>query len=83
MGGAISVRNATDLTLTISLDQVGPLYYENEVKPNEVFQRKDIGLVWFTVSAWEHEETNELGDWSVAKPILAFTGETVLTVAGM
>ena len=30
MGGSMSIENATNVDLDISLDQLGPLYYESE-----------------------------------------------------
>jgi len=39
MGGSISLVNTTNLPLDISLDQLGPLYYENNVQPGSVFHR--------------------------------------------
>jgi hypothetical protein len=39
MGGSMSIVNATNLPLDISLDQIGPLYYENQVPPGGKMER--------------------------------------------
>ena len=76
----MSIKNETQHDLTISLWQVGPLYYENVVKPGETFSRS-TGAVHFTVKAWLHTPENELDDWSVAKPIIFTTVGSVIGAA--
>ena len=76
----MSIKNETQHDLTISLWQVGPLYYENVVKPGETFSR-NTGAVHFTVKAWLHSPENELDDWSVAKPIIFTTVGSVIGTA--
>lgn len=76
----MSIKNETDHDLTISLNQVGPLYYENIVKPGETFYR-ETGAVHFTVKAWIHDPENELNDWSVAKPIVFATIGSIVGAA--
>jgi len=78
MGGQVSVLNSTPYKLAISLNQVGPLYYDNNVVPNETFQR-NVGAVWFTVKAIVNPDGNSIySDWSVAAPIVAITGGAIL-----
>jgi hypothetical protein len=45
------VINATPFPLAISLDQVGPLYWENVVLPSASLQRPGIGYVYFSIVA--------------------------------
>jgi hypothetical protein len=45
------VINATPFPLAISLDQVGPLWWENVVLPNKSFEKPGIGYVYFSIVA--------------------------------
>jgi hypothetical protein len=71
------IKNETQWPLTISLDQVGPLYY-GLTKPGEEFVRS-TGAVWFTISARVSlDEKCSIGPWDVAIPIVATTGGILL-----
>ena len=70
MGGALTVCNRSNVPLHISLDQAGPLFYENHVLPGECMHR-DVGRVWFTINAKLATQANEISDGKVAMPIVA------------
>lgn len=73
MGSTVSICNATNIILNLALSQVGPLYYQNNVKPGECMKR-DVGKVWYTIKANVYTgQENVYNDWSVAKPIVGYS----------
>ena len=73
MGGNVSILNATAHPLTISLGQVGPLYYDL-VQPGETFSR-NTGAVHVTIKAHINLSGKcDINDWSCALPIITTTG---------
>jgi hypothetical protein len=78
-GPGFLIRNETDHTYSVSLNQVGPMYSE-ELPPGEIFNR-DTAWGHFTIDA----ELNLTGEqkydnWDVVVPIAQFTAETLLTL---
>lgn len=72
------VRNETDQHYSVSLNQVGPLYY-GEVKPGAIFVR-DTAWGHFTIDAVLNMTGEQRYDnWDVAAPIAQFTAEVLLT----
>ena len=51
MGNGIGVINETSTDVTFGLSMGGTHYYENKVKPREIFFR-DPGAVWYTTYAY-------------------------------
>ncbi|WP_298117075.1 hypothetical protein [Flavobacterium sp.] len=71
------IKNDTQWPLIISLNQVGPLYYEL-VQPGQVF-RRDTGAVWFTVKARiSPNNTLDIDTWDCVWPIAAIVGGVLL-----
>lgn len=48
MGSTASICNHTELILNVALSQLGPMYYENLLRPGMCMDR-EVGKVWFTV----------------------------------
>ncbi len=72
LGPGFEIKNETIWPLQISLDQVGPLYYD-VVQPGETFVR-NTGAVWFTIRATIFlDEKNRITTWDVVWPIGAMT----------
>lgn len=69
-GGGLQVCNGTPLDLHISLRQLGPMYYQNWVRPGECMTRNGIGNVWFGIQARVATIENEYNDCQVAMPIV-------------
>ena len=62
--GQFDIENVTSLPLNISLNQVGPLYYD-VVKPGSIFSRQ-TGKVFFTIEVRLHlGPASEYSNWSV------------------
>ena len=73
------IRNETDHTYSVSLNQVGPLYYE-EVAPGHIFKR-DTAWGHFTIDAKLNLTGEQIySDWDVAQEIGIFTAEVLQTV---
>ena len=78
-GPGFLIRNETDHTYSVSLDQVGPLYY-GELRPGKIF-RRDSAWGHFTIDALVNLTGEQRYDnWDVFNPIAVFTAETLLTV---
>ena len=78
-GPGFLIRNETDHTYSVSLDQVGPLYY-GELRPGKIF-RRDTAWGHFTIDALVNLTGEQRYDnWDVFYPIAVFTAETLLTV---
>ena len=73
------VHNKTQVPLTISLDEIGCLYYENSVMPNTSFDR-NTGAVYFTITARIAQKDNKLTNWQCALPVLEDVGAAVLAL---
>jgi hypothetical protein len=73
MSPGFRIHNRSSVPLTISLDQVGCLYYQNNVKPGETFER-DTGAVWFTIRAKLYDEKQRTNNWACAKPVVEYVG---------
>ena len=70
------IKNCTQWPLTVSLDQVGPLYY-GLVQPGEIFQR-DTGAVWFTIKASISADNQcHITDWDCVMPIASIVGSVL------
>ena len=77
LGPGFQIYNATEWPLTVSIDQVGPLYY-GLLNPGEVFDRT-TGAVWFTLKAQPSPDgVCHITDWDVAMPIVEITGSIML-----
>ena len=77
LGPGFEIKNNTQWPLTISLDQLGPLYY-GLVQPGEVFIR-DTGAVWFTIKAVvSPDNESHVSDWDCIMPIAAVIGAVVV-----
>lgn len=74
------VHNKTQVPLTISLDEIGCLYYENSVMPNTSFDR-NTGAVYFTITARIAQKDNKLTNWQCAVPVLEDVGVAALALA--
>jgi hypothetical protein len=80
MSPGFIIHNRSTIPLTISLDQLGCLYYENNVKPGQTFDR-NTGAVWFTIRAKLYDPKQRTSNWSCAKPILEVIGGAILSAA--
>lgn len=69
MGGSLTVCNKTNVPLHVSLDQIGPLCYENWLMPGQCMQR-NVGRVWFTINAALATPWNEITDIDCAMAII-------------
>jgi len=76
MSPGFKIHNKTDLNLTVSLDQLGCLYYQ-DLKPGETFDRT-TGAVWFTIRAKVTSPENELSTAKCALPIVKAVGAAML-----
>ena len=74
------IHNKTQLPLTISLDQIGCLYYDNNVMPGKSWD-KNTGAVWFTITARIAEKDKNINDWQCALPVLEDLGAAIFGVA--
>lgn len=73
------IKNETIWPLQISLNQVGPLYFD-VIKPGESFVR-DTGAVWFTIKASIiFDDKDKITTWDAVWPIGAITASVLLTV---
>lgn len=74
------IKNETIWPLQISLNQVGPLYYD-VIQPGQSFVR-DTGAVWFTIKGGVFlNEKDRITDWDVVLPIAVAVGGAIVTVA--
>ena len=80
MSPGFKIHNKSTIPLTISLDQLGCLYYENNVKPGQTFDR-NTGAVWFTIKAKLYDPKQKLTTWACAKPIVELVGGALLAAA--
>ncbi|MBU2862470.1 PKD domain-containing protein [Reinekea forsetii] len=72
------IRNETDHTYSVSLNQVGPLYY-GELQPGKIF-RRDTAWGHFTIDVLlNFTGESRYDDWDVAAPIVQFTAEVLFT----
>ncbi|GAA6041225.1 hypothetical protein JCM8097_008352 [Rhodosporidiobolus ruineniae] len=69
------VVNETQVPLNVSLNQVGPLYFE-VLKPEETFERRVPNLP-FSLEIRPFDGSNAYGSWDKTWPILAVTGPAV------
>lgn len=76
MGSKVSIYNDTEVTLNIALSQVGPLYYQNFVRPGECFTA-DVGKVWFTIDGRVWNGENDYEGIDVAQSIIDCTLQAV------
>jgi hypothetical protein len=77
LGPGFEIKNCTQWPLTISLDQLGPLYY-GLVQPGEMFVR-DTGAVWFTIKVVvSPDNESHISDWDCIIPVAAVVGAVVL-----
>jgi hypothetical protein len=76
MGSEISITNQTDFSLNITVKQVSPLYYQNNVMPGETITRT-VGKVHFTIEARILNGTNGYSDMDNVKKIGKIVGVTV------
>lgn len=75
-GPGFHIVNRTDYPLDISLEQVGPLYYEL-VDPGQPMAR-NTGAVWFTIKAAVNlDGTPKNNLWTAAQPIAEITGQVL------
>ncbi|BGP13075.1 hypothetical protein JCM10213_000920 [Rhodosporidiobolus nylandii] len=73
---AWAVRNETSIPLNVSLNQVGPLYYE-VLKPEETFERRVPSLPYALEIRPYTSPSTAYTPWSTTWPILAVTGPVV------
>jgi hypothetical protein len=74
------IRNETDHMYSVSLNQVGPLYY-GEVPPGKIF-RRDTAWGHFTIDVILNMTGEQrYDDWDVAEPIALFTADVLMTAA--
>ena len=77
MSPGFKIHNRSSIPLTISLDQVGCLYYLNNVQPGETFDR-NTGAVWFTIRAKLFDAGHQTTDWACAEPVVEFVGAALV-----
>ena len=71
------IKNETIWPLQISLNQVGPLYYD-VIQPGQSFVR-DTGAVWFTVKAAVFlDEKDRITDWDAILPVAIIVGTVII-----
>jgi hypothetical protein len=76
MSSEISITNQTDFPLNITVKQVSPLYYQNNVMPGETMTRT-VGKVHFTIEARIFNGTNGYSDMDNVKTIGTIVGVTI------
>ena len=79
MSPGFKIHNRSTIPLTVSLDQVGCLYYQNNLKPGQTFDR-DTGAVWFTIRAKLYDNKHELNTWACAEPVAEFVAAAFVAV---
>ncbi|GAA5956632.1 hypothetical protein JCM21900_003629 [Sporobolomyces salmonicolor] len=73
---AWSVRNESQVAVNVSLNQVGPLYYQ-VLLPNETFERRTPNL-WYSLEVRPYTSpSTAYTQWSAAWPILCVAGPSV------
>ncbi|GAA5867782.1 hypothetical protein JCM1840_006691 [Sporobolomyces johnsonii] len=73
---AWSVRNETQVPVNVSLNQVGPLYYQ-VLLPNDTFERRTPNL-WYSLEVRPYTSpSTAYTQWSAAWPILCVAGPSV------
>jgi len=77
MSPGFKIHNRSTIPLTISLDQVGCLYYQNNVQPGGTFDR-NTGAVWFTIRAKLFDVNHQTTDWACAEPVLEYVGAALV-----
>ena len=82
MSPGFKIHNRSTIPLTISLDQVGCLYYENNVLPGQTFDR-DTGAVWFTIRAKLYDPKQRTNNWACAEPVIEYVGGALMAAATM
>lgn len=81
MSPGFRIHNRTHLPLSISLDQIGCLYYQNKLLPGQVFDR-NTGGVWFTINAKIYDPNSpKTTDFTCALPIATTTIGALAAVA--
>lgn len=70
MGASVSVCNLTFIAVNVALKQLGPLYFTNQLMPQDCVTFKP-GKVWFTVEArvWKNGN-NDYTNAMAALPIV-------------
>jgi hypothetical protein len=72
------IKNDTIWPLQISLNQVGPLYFD-VIPPGGTFER-ETGAVWFTIKASVFlDEKDRITNWDVVIPIASIVGTVIFT----
>lgn len=72
------IKNDTIWPLQISLNQVGPLYFD-VIPPGGTFER-ETGAVWFTIKASIFlDEKDRITNWDAVIPIATIVGSVILT----
>ena len=77
MSPGFKIHNRSTIPLTVSLDQVGCLYYQNNLKPGETFDR-DTGAVWFTIRAKLYDSQHLLDNLACAEPVAEFVASAII-----
>jgi len=74
------ILNKTDWPLSISLNQVGCLYYDT-IKKGEIFKR-NTGAVWFTIKVNIQPDGKEpRTDWDCIAPVAEIVGAVIIAAA--
>lgn len=78
----IEVSNETQWPMCISLDHLTPVYYQNVVRPGEVFRPK-TGMFWFTIKACINPDAQQLiTPAKCVLPVIAIVGAVVASATG-
>ena len=73
------IHNRTEIPLTVSLDQIGCLYYVNNLLPGKTFDR-NTGAVWFTIKARAYDQNHPINNQTCAKPIEIMFASAIATM---
>ena len=79
MSPGFTIHNRSQIPLTVSLEQVGCLYYQNNLLPGKTFDR-DTGAVWFTIRAKLYDPNHPTTNQTCAEPVEILIGGAILSV---
>ncbi len=79
MSPGFKIYNRSQIPLTVSLEQIGCLYYQNNLPPGGTFER-NTGAVWFTIRAKLFDANHPITNQDCAKPIEILFGTAILSV---
>jgi hypothetical protein len=78
--GGLQVCNATPLAIHVAFVTIGPLFYENWLRPGQCMTRNNIGNWWRDIEIRTALQTNEFSDNDNIRPWVEFGATCLSTI---